>query len=156
MSIGGSMNRYRLRDFNRNVRSFLYYGVLINAGMALFTLLYNLYLLRLSFQEDFIGQVASMAPLATAILALPTGILSDRIGRRPFLIASGVLLAGSQLGLVLAESPTALLALSLSGVWAAPSSGSTTSLSCPITPIPRVGQRLSLSGPRCRSSSACC
>lgn len=115
MSIGGAMNRYRLRDFNRNVRSFLYYGVLINAGMALFTLLYNLYLLRLSFQEDFIGQVASMAPLATAILALPTGILSDRIGRRPFLIASGVLLAGSQLGLVLAESPTALLALSFVG-----------------------------------------
>ena len=115
MSIGGAMNRYRLRDFNRNVRSFLYYGVLINAGMALFTLLYNLYLRRLSFQEDFIGQGASMAPLATAILALPTGILSDRIGRSRFLIASGVLLAGSQLGLVLAESPTALLALSFVG-----------------------------------------
>ena len=109
------MHRYRLGDFNRNVRSFFYYGVLINAGMALFQLLYNLYLLRLSHQEDFIGQVASMAPLATAILALPTGILSDRIGRKPFLIASGLLLAVSQLGLVLAESPTALLALSFIG-----------------------------------------
>ena len=109
------MDRYRLRDFNRNVRSFFYYGVLINAGMALFQLLYNLYLLRLSYQEDFIGQVASMAPLATAILALPVGILSDRIGRKPFLIASGLLLAVSQLGLVLAESPTALLALSFIG-----------------------------------------
>jgi MFS family permease len=115
MSISGAMHRYRFGDFNRNVRSFFLYGVLINAGMALFQLLYNLYLLRLSYQEDFIGQVASMAPLATAILALPTGILSDRIGRKPFLIASGMLLAVSQLGLVLAASPAALLALSFVG-----------------------------------------
>ena len=83
--------------------------------MALFSLLYNLYLLRLSYQEDFIGQVASMAPLATGLLALPTGILSDRLGRRPFLIASGLLLAISQLGLCLTTSSGALLAFSFVG-----------------------------------------
>ena len=83
--------------------------------MALFSLLYNLYLLRLSYQEDFIGQVASMAPLATGLLALPTGILSDRLGRKPFLIASGLLLAVSQLGLCLTTSPGALLAFSFVG-----------------------------------------
>ena len=83
--------------------------------MALFSLLYNLYLLRLSYQEDFIGQVASMAPLATGLLALPTGILSDRLGRKPFLIASGLLLAISQLGLCLTTSPGALLTFSFVG-----------------------------------------
>ncbi len=115
MPIGHALSRFRLREFNRNVRLFFAFGTSINAGMALFSLLYNLYLLRLSYQEDFIGQVASMAPLATGLLALPTGILSDRFGRRPFLIASGLLLAISQLGLCLTTSPGALLAFSFVG-----------------------------------------
>ena len=115
MPIGHALSRFRLREFNRNVRLFFAFGTSINAGMALFSLLYNLYLLRLSYQEDFIGQVASMAPLATGLLALPTGILSDRLGRRPFLIASGLLLAISQLGLCLTTSSSALLAFSFVG-----------------------------------------
>ena len=115
MPIGHALSRFRLREFNRNVRLFFAFGTSINAGMALFSLLYNLYLLRLSYQEDFIGQVASMAPLATGLLALPTGILSDRLGRKPFLIASGLLLAISQLGLCLTTTPGALLTFSFVG-----------------------------------------
>ena len=115
MPVGHALSRFRLREFNRNVRLFFAFGTSINAGMALFSLLYNLYLLRLSYQEDFIGQVASMAPLASGLLALPTGILSDRLGRRPFLIASGLLLAISQLGLCLTTSSGALLAFSFVG-----------------------------------------
>ena len=76
MRIANALSTVRLREFNRNVQSFFLYGILINAGMALFSLLYNLYLLRLSYQEDFIGQVASMAPLACGLLALPIGRLS--------------------------------------------------------------------------------
>ena len=115
MPVGHALSRFRLREFNRNVRLFFAFGTSINAGMALFSLLYNLYLLRLSYQEDFIGQVASMAPLATGLLALPTGILSDRLGRKPFLIASGLLLAISQLGLCLTTTPGALLTFSFVG-----------------------------------------
>ena len=115
MPVGHALSRFRLREFNSNVRLFFAFGTSINAGMALFSLLYNLYLLRLSYQEDFIGQVASMAPLASGLLAIPTGILSDRLGRKPFLIASGLLLAISQLGLCLTTSPGALLAFSFVG-----------------------------------------
>ena len=86
MSIGNSLRGFRIREFNRNVRSFFLYGAFINAGMALFSLLYNLYLLRLSYQADFIGLLASMAPLATGLVALPTGVLSDRFGRKPFFL----------------------------------------------------------------------
>ncbi len=115
MSIVNSLRGFRIREFNRNVRSFFLYGAFINAGMALFSLLYNLYLLRLSYQADFIGLVASMAPLATGLVALPTGVLSDRLGRKPFLVASGVLLAASQLGLCFATSTATLLASSFVG-----------------------------------------
>jgi MFS family permease len=115
MSIGSALSGFRLREFSDNVKSFFLYGVLINAGMALFSLLFNLYLLRLSFQEDFIGQVAGMAPLASGILALPAGMLSDRFGHKPFLVASGLLLATSQLGLCYVTTPGALLAFSFVG-----------------------------------------
>ena len=115
MSFGTAVRGFRPRSFNRDVRSFFLFGFSINAGMTLYFLLYNLYLLRLSYQEDFIGQVAAMAPLATALLALPTGVLSDRLGRRPFLIASGLLLAVSQLGLCLSTASVALLAFSFVG-----------------------------------------
>ena len=115
MSIGSALSGFRLREFSDNVKSFFLYGVMINAGMALFSLLFNLYLLRLSFQEDFIGQVAGMAPLASGLLALPAGMLSDRFGRKPFLVASGLLLATSQLGLCYVTTPGALLAFSFVG-----------------------------------------
>ena len=115
MSAVAAVRGFRPRSFNRNVRSFYLYGLSINAGMTLYWLLYNLYLLRLSYQEDFIGQMASMAPLATALLALPTGVLSDRLGRRPFLIASGLLLTLAQVGLCLSTASTALLAFSFVG-----------------------------------------
>jgi MFS family permease len=115
MSIRSSLRGFRIREFDQNVRSFFLYGAFINAGMALFSLLFNLYLLRLSYQEDFIGLLASMAPLATGLVALPTGVLSDRFGRKPFLAASGVLLAASQLGLCFATSSTTLLACSFVG-----------------------------------------
>ena len=55
MSIGTVLRGFRPREFSRNVRLFFLYGISINAGMALFSLLYNLYLLRLSYQEDFIA-----------------------------------------------------------------------------------------------------
>lgn len=115
MAILNALHTFRLREFNRNVRLFFGYGIAINAGMALFTLLYNLYLLRLSYQEDFIGQVAGMAPLATGLFALPIGMLSDRLGRRPFLMVSSLLLAVSQLGMCLSSEPLPLLVFSFLG-----------------------------------------
>ena len=115
MGIGNALSDFLPREFNRNVKLFFLYGISLNAGMAFFTLLYNLYLLRLSFQEDFIGQIAGMAPLATGLLAVPTGMLSDRFGRKPFLVASGLLLAVSQLGLCWVTAPADLLAFSFVG-----------------------------------------
>ncbi len=115
MRILSALSNFHPREFNRNVRLFFLYGISINGGMALFTLLYNLYLLRLSYEADFIGQVAGMAPLASALLALPIGMLSDRFGRKPFLVASCLLMVVSQVGLCLATASAWLLAFSFLG-----------------------------------------
>ena len=73
------------RTYSPNVRRFYLFAIPIFSGLALFGLLYNLYLIRLGYREDFIGQLAGLFPLASGILAIPTGFLSDRIDRKPFL-----------------------------------------------------------------------
>ena len=83
---------YNLREYNANVRRFFLFGVPLFAGMTIQSLLYNLYLTRLGFQEDFIGLMAGLAPIASGLLAIPTGIISDRIGRKPFLLASAAVM----------------------------------------------------------------
>jgi MFS family permease len=107
---------YDLRDYNKNVRRFFLFGIPLMAGMMIQSLLYNLYLTRLGFQEDFIGQIVGLGPIASGLFAFPVGFMSDRIGRRPFLIASAAVLAATQVGLVTFSNPSILLALSfLSG-----------------------------------------
>ena len=69
------LSGFDLRDYNPSVRRFFLYAILFFSGMALFSLLYNLYLLRLSYQEDFIGRMAGLFPLASGLAALPTGVL---------------------------------------------------------------------------------
>lgn len=103
---------YNLGDYNRNVRLFFLFGVPLIAGMMIQALLYNLYLTRLGFQEDFIGQLVGLAPIASGLFAIPTGYISDRIGRRPFLLATAGVLFTTQVGLATLSNPAVLLALS--------------------------------------------
>lgn len=106
------LSGYSLREYNPNVRRFFLFGIPLFSGMTIQTLLFNLYLTRLGFQEDFIGQMAGLAPIASGLLAIPTGIISDRIGRRPFLLAAAAVMAVSQAGLCTVTNETYLLALS--------------------------------------------
>ena len=88
-----------IRKFDRNARLYFVFGIPYFSGMALFGLLYNLYLLRLGYREDFIGLLAGMTPLAAGVFAILIGILSDRYGRKPFLIGSSLAMILSQAGL---------------------------------------------------------
>lgn len=105
----------RIRNYHRNVKCFFLFAICYYSGLSLFSLLYNLYLLRLGYREDFIGRLAGMTPLASGLVAIPTGILSDRIGRKPFLIASAFLLGVSQLGLCLALRPVLMFSFAFLG-----------------------------------------
>jgi MFS family permease len=60
-------------------------------GMTAFFLLYNLHLLKLKFNEDFIGSVVSAATVGTIVGTLPAGFITSRFGLKPpLLIAFGV------------------------------------------------------------------
>ncbi len=106
---------FDIRKYHGNVQRFFLFGIPFFSGMGLFFLLYNLYLLRLGFREDFIGWLVGMTPLASGLFAIPIGIWSDRIGRKPFLIAAALLMGLSQLGLCLSHNPLLLLCFAFLG-----------------------------------------
>lgn len=106
---------FDFREYNPNIQRFYLFAIPTFAGMALFLLLYNLYLIRLGFREDFIGQFTGVFALASGLLAFPTGLLSDRIGRKPFLVGATLCLTVSHFGLCYITSETALLILAFIG-----------------------------------------
>ncbi|MSS70479.1 MAG: MFS transporter [Candidatus Latescibacteria bacterium] len=105
--------RVDVRRFSRNAQFYFAFSILYSSGMSLFSLLYNLYLLRLGYREDFIGLLAGMTPLTSGLFAIPIGMGSDRWGRKPFMAAASLLLAFSQVGLCLITHSTPLLILGL-------------------------------------------
>ena len=79
------MNEYfsAIKQFNRNLR--IFYAATAVHGFVFFgiyTLLLNLYLLRLGYGTDFIGLVNGVAPLVLASFSIPAGLMSRRIGSR--------------------------------------------------------------------------
>ncbi|NLT42328.1 MAG: MFS transporter [Anaerolineae bacterium] len=98
----------------RNASLFLWTVFLSNVGVSgIFLLLYNLYLVALGYQEDFIGLLSLVQMGAIAVGAIPTGALADRVGPRPVLIVGTLVIAVGALGMSLVASPVALALLNV-------------------------------------------
>ncbi|GGA47631.1 MFS transporter [Psychrobacillus lasiicapitis] len=78
--------KIKIASFNRNIRLFMLANMLIQTGMGIFAVMYNLYIKELGFPETVNGTVISMTSLATAIILIPAGFLSDRYGRKGMII----------------------------------------------------------------------
>jgi MFS family permease len=79
--------------FNRNVKLFLVaHAVNAFAYFGIYSLLLNLYLLRLGYGPEFIGLVNALGPLALGLCSMPAGLLSRRWGSRRALIVSYILI----------------------------------------------------------------
>lgn len=109
-----------LKSFNRNIRLFILSNVLIQIGMGVFSVMYNLYIRELGLPESVNGSVISMTSLATALMLIPAGLLSDKIGRKWLLIIGSTLTAILLVGrsVVIAEQPMLMLAFGMGIVWA--------------------------------------
>lgn len=83
-------------SFNKNVRLFMLANVLIQIGMGIFMVMYNLYIKELGMPETINGKVISMTALASAIMLIPAGFLSDRFGRK-WMIVGGAVFGGMTL-----------------------------------------------------------
>ena len=107
-------------SFNRNIKLFMLANILIQIGMGVFGVMYNLYIRELGYSESVNGSIISITSLATAIMLIPAGILSDRIGRKKILLM-GTLLSSIMLfgrGIVSLEQPLLIFAFLTGIVWA--------------------------------------
>lgn len=90
------MNAYlnTLKLFNWNVRYFLMAGAVHGfVFFGIYSLLLNLYLLRLGYESEFIGLVNGLGPFMLAVFSLPAGTISRRWGSRRVMIWSYFTLA---------------------------------------------------------------
>lgn len=102
----------KITGFNQNIRMFMLANVLIQIGMGVFMVMYNLYIKELGLSEVVNGKVISYMSLATALVLIPAGFLSDRVGRK-WGIAVGTLLTASTLfyrSIVVTEEPIVIAA----------------------------------------------
>lgn len=83
-----------VRGFRRSVWLFLLAIALIGFTYdgGIYAVLFNLYLLRLGFGPDFVGQVNSAGTLAFALCAIPAGALGTRWGNRRLMIVGVVVM----------------------------------------------------------------
>ena len=98
---------HKFSSFNRNVRLFIIGNALIQIGMGVFMVMYNLYIRELGMPETVNGKVISMTAMASAIMLVPAGFLSDKFGRK-WMIVGGAVLTVTTLfyrGVAVAETP---------------------------------------------------
>jgi MFS family permease len=74
----------RLSALERDVKLFLFSSSTVGFAImsGIYPVLFNLYLLRVGYQVEFIGTVNAVGLLAYALLALPSGMLAARWGTR--------------------------------------------------------------------------
>jgi len=83
-----------LFTFNRNIRLFLTAWALIAfAYFGIQGVLFNLYLLRLGFDTQFIGSLIASGQIVWALTALPAGTIGRRFGLRTALIIGSIISA---------------------------------------------------------------
>ena len=107
---GGEYIR-RILAFSRNARLLIVRAPFSGLSVAIWRVLFYLYLLAAGHDTLFVAQVASINWIAHGLSVIPSGILSDLFGRRRVFLVS---YTGNILGtsaLILAQDPTALLVL---------------------------------------------
>ncbi|SDZ64126.1 Predicted arabinose efflux permease, MFS family [Evansella caseinilytica] len=83
----------QFKGYNRNVRLFLAGSALAHTGMGIFMIIYNYYIRELGYDDQMNGSVIAMQSIATALMLLPAGILSDRTGRKKLIFSGAFLVA---------------------------------------------------------------
>jgi MFS family permease len=105
-------------QFHKNVKLMLLTNLITQTGIGMFMVIYNLYVYALGYPETFIGQIISINSLATVLIMLPAGLISDRVGRRRILLISGVIVALTYFARVFIVQSFPMLAFSfLTGIF---------------------------------------
>ncbi|MET3697431.1 predicted MFS family arabinose efflux permease [Bacillus oleivorans] len=116
--INGWVKQYK--GYHRNVKLAQASNILSQIGMGIFLVIYNFYVRELGYNEEVNGQVIALTSLATAIVLIPAGIISDRTSRKQVMIVGSFMAAVSLLfrGIFEMENLLLLFAFLTGGVMA--------------------------------------
>jgi len=94
----------KMRLFSRNLWLVLIAMAMISFSyMGIFGAIFNLYLLRLGYGPEFVGQVNGSGWLIYALACLPAGLLSRRFGVRRMMILGEVMTVVGMVAVALSE-----------------------------------------------------
>lgn len=88
----------------RDMSLVIFARLVMSASRALAGVIVPIYLALIGFNAALLGLLFVVVAIVSAGLSLTVGLLSDRIGRKPFLIALPVLAAGAALAFALTRS----------------------------------------------------
>jgi MFS family permease len=83
----------RIGQFTPNARKFLVFQFFLALNTGIYGVIFNLYVLKLGYHEDFLGILLGAVYVSTGIFSVPAAMLCDRIGRRKTLMVSSGILA---------------------------------------------------------------
>lgn len=106
----------RVSILSRNARLYLLATALQGLSFGIWVVIFNLYLKRVGFQDNFIGNVFTAGAIATGIVALPAGLLCERTGPKRALLISLTSNIASLALIIFLEQPILLLASFMSGL----------------------------------------
>src|ERR1700730_16901504 len=95
--------------FQRNARLYLISFALSGVSVGIILVLYNLYLVSLGYNTDFVGFVLFAGYLGAALAIFPAGICIDRFGGKLILIWSSAAIGSAAVVQILFRQPIPLL-----------------------------------------------
>ncbi|GCE05534.1 MFS transporter [Dictyobacter aurantiacus] len=95
--------------FQRNARLYLISNALSGMTLGILQVLYNLYLIALGYQTDFIGLILFAGTIGAGVAIFPAGLCIDRFTGRSILIWASVLVGIAGAGQILLRTPFFLL-----------------------------------------------
>ncbi|HAF98738.1 MFS transporter [Paenibacillus lactis] len=102
-----------LRTWPRNIKLFFLANVLYQFGTGMFSVLYNLYIQSLGYNDSMNGTVVSVQSLATALMFIPIGLIGDRTSRKRILVLGALLSGAGLIARSLFESEFSLMGLAI-------------------------------------------
>ncbi|HSF82507.1 MAG TPA: MFS transporter [Anaerolineales bacterium] len=108
----------KMRYFSRNARLYMVHVVGMDVIYGSWAVLFNLYLLAVGYDIEFIGLRILLGSLASGLTALPAGMISDRIGRKlSFVLGDGMGALMSLIAISTTNEPLLLVTAVVGGVF---------------------------------------
>ncbi|HET7034686.1 MAG TPA: MFS transporter [Thermomicrobiaceae bacterium] len=98
-------------SYPREIKLYLSYTLLVNLGIGVYVLIFNLYLERIGFRPDFIGLFNAVQTVAMGVVALGIGFLINRVGTWRCITYGSLFYLVTSVGVALTGNPAAILVL---------------------------------------------